>query len=120
MLKTVMAIGTALLLFGSSAMAQGAARACAADIKALCAGVEPGQGRIASCVKERFKDLSAPCQNLLAKSAAAAKACAADIKKDCADKRRRSAIVACLKSTLANLSDGCKSAIAQSAAGKGR
>jgi hypothetical protein len=42
MLKHALAISAALLLFGSNAMAQGAARACAADGKKLCADVQPG------------------------------------------------------------------------------
>ena len=118
MLKSVLAISAALLLLGSSAMAQGAAKACAADIKTLCAGVEPGQGRIAACVKEHFKDLSEPCQKLMATTAAGVKACGADVKQHCTNARRRAAIVSCVKATLADLSDACRSAISQVAARK--
>ena len=119
MLKNFCAISVVLLLMGSSAMAQkGAARACAADIKSLCGQVNPGEGRIAACVKERFKDVSKPCQNLLAKGAAVAKACKPDVKQYCANARRRSAIVACLQAALADLGDPCRSAIAQIASGK--
>ena len=118
MLKSVLAIGAAFLLFGSSAVAQGAARACVTDIRTLCAGVEPGEGRIAGCFKEHFKDLSTPCQNLLAATATAAKTCTADVKQHCADARRRSARVACMASALTDLSDACKSAISQVAAGR--
>jgi hypothetical protein len=117
-LKSILAIGAALLLSGSNAVAQGAARACVTDIKTLCAGVEPGEGRIAGCVKEHFKDLSEPCENLVAATAAAAKACTADVKQHCADARRRAAKVVCLKSALVDLSDACKSAISQVAAGR--
>ena len=53
MLKNALAISFALLLFGSNAVAQDAARACVADIKKLCAGVKPGEGRIAGCVKQQ-------------------------------------------------------------------
>lgn len=114
MLKSVVAVSVAMLLLGSSAMAQGtAARACAADIQGLCGGIEPGRGRIAACVKEHFKDLSEPCKTPLAPIAASVKACAADVKQNCANAHRRIAIVACMKSTLANLSDTCKSALAQ-------
>ena len=118
MLKSVLTIGAAFLLFGSSAVAQGAARACIADVKTHCAGVEPGEGRIAGCFKEHFKDLSTPCQNLLAATAAAAKVCTADVKQRCADARRRAAKVACMTSALTDLSDDCKSAISQVAAGR--
>lgn len=116
MLKNVLAIGAALLLFGSTALAQGRARACVDDIKKLCASVDPGGGRVAGCVKEHLNDLSPPCQNLVAEATTAAKACAADLKQHCADARRRVAKVACIKSALANLSDDCKSAVSQIAA----
>jgi hypothetical protein len=118
MLKSALTIGAAFLLFGSSAVAQGAARACIADVKTHCAGVEPGEGRIAGCFKEHFKDLSTPCQNLLAVTAAAAKVCTTDVKEHCADARRRAAKVACIASSLTDLSDACKSAISQVAAGR--
>ena len=62
-------------------------KACGADVKAQCAGVQPGKGRIRACVKEHFKDLSEPCQTVLLKAAAVAKACAADIKQNCAGTR---------------------------------
>ena len=70
MLKNVLAGSTALLLFGSNVMAQAPVRACAADIRTVCKGVEPGEGRIAGCVKEHFKDLSTQCQNWLGAAAA--------------------------------------------------
>jgi len=118
MLKSVLIISVALLLSGSSAVAQGAARACVADVRKHCADVQPGEGRIADCVKKHVGDLSAPCQDLLAATAAAAKACTDDLKQRCADARRRTAKLACIKSTLADLSDSCKSAISQVAAGR--
>lgn len=117
MLKNALAISFALFLFGSNAVAQDAARACVADVKKLCAGVKPGEGRIAGCVKEHVAELSAPCQNLLTATAAAKKVCANDVKQRCADAKRRTAKLACIKSALANLSDDCKSAISQVAAG---
>ena len=113
---SVVTIGSVLLLFGSTASAQGRARACVDDIKKYCASVEPGGGRITGCVKEHLKDLSPPCQDLVARAATAAKACAADLKQQCADARRRAAKVVCIKSALANLSDDCKSAVSQIAA----
>jgi hypothetical protein len=62
-------------------------KACGADIKAQCAGVQPGKGRIRACVKEYFKNLSEPCQTVLLKATAVGKACAADIKQNCAGTR---------------------------------
>jgi hypothetical protein len=118
MWKSALAIGAALLLLGASAGAQDRARTCVTDVKKHCADVEPGQGRIAGCVKQHLTELSAPCQNLVAEATTAAKACAADLKQQCADARRRVAKIACVKSALGNLSDGCKSAVSQIAAGR--
>jgi hypothetical protein len=116
-LKNVLVISAAFLLLGSSAMAQGGAeRACAADIRALCAGVGPSHGRIAACVQRHVRELSQPCRNLLATTAAGTKACAADVKKNCAKARRRAAILVCMRSNLTNLSGTCRSALARIAA----
>ena len=118
MSKSVLAVGAALLLFGANAVAQERAKACVADVKKLCANVEPGEGRVAGCFKQHLNELSEPCQNLVAEAATAAKACTADVKGKCADARRKVAKVACLKSALTNLSDACKSAISQVGAGR--
>jgi hypothetical protein len=119
MSRSVLALGAALLMFGANAaVAQERAKACVADVKKLCADVEPGEGRVAGCIKQHLNELSEPCQNLVAEVATAAKACTADVKGKCADARRKVAKVACLKSALTNLSDACKSAISQIGAGR--
>lgn len=120
MQKSIFIIGLVLLLWSPNATAQArpALGSCAADIKAQCKGVEPGQGRLAACLKEHVAGLSEPCQVRLAKVGAVAKACGADIKKSCADvKRGHGRIEACLKSALGNLSDSCKAAIIHTAVG---
>jgi len=120
MLKNLVIICAALLVLGSTASTQTAraprAKACVDDIKKNCASVEPGEGRVAACVKEHLKDLSEPCQQLIAEATLAAKACAADVKKQCADAKRRVAKITCVKSALTNLSDDCKSAVSRVAA----
>src|SRR5262249_31552997 len=94
-------------------------KACGADIRAQCAGVQPGKGRIRACVKEHFKDLSEPCQTVLLKAAAVGKACAADIKQNCAPTRRGGGrLRACMKEHLADVSDPCKAVLARAAAGR--
>jgi hypothetical protein len=120
MLKHTIAIGAVVLLSVTSSMAQQTvAKQCAGDIKSLCAGVEPGEGRIRACIKSHVSDLSAPCQAVLAKAAAIGKACGADIKKVCADvKPGGGRIDACMKSHLSEVSDPCKDAMTQAAAGK--
>ncbi|MGC2455235.1 MAG: hypothetical protein WA592_20990, partial [Pseudolabrys sp.] len=89
MMKSIMAIGTVVLLAAPVAMAQQrSAGVCVADIKAKCAGVEPGEGRIIACVKTHAAEFSEPCKARLARVAEITKACAADIKENCADKEK--------------------------------
>jgi hypothetical protein len=97
-------------------MAQPAAiRACAKGVKTLCAGVEPGDGRIKACIKSHFSDVSAPCQAFLVKAGAISK----DVRKVCADvKPGGGRIEACMKSHLSEVSDPCKDAVTQATAGK--
>ena len=50
MTKSIMAIAFVIFLSAPVAMAQQRG-VCVADIKAKCAGVEPGEGRLVACVK---------------------------------------------------------------------
>jgi hypothetical protein len=120
MQKNLFALSMITLLTATSAMAQSAAmKACVDDVKSLCAGVLPGDGRIKGCIKAHFSDVSAPCQAVLVKAAAISKACGADVKKVCTDvKPGGGRIEACMKSHLAEVSDPCKDAVTQATAGK--
>ncbi|MGL5005717.1 MAG: cysteine rich repeat-containing protein [Casimicrobium sp.] len=55
------------LTIATSAFAQqrDAMKACADDVKTLCAGVERGDGRIAKCLKENESKVSAACKEKL-------------------------------------------------------
>jgi hypothetical protein len=44
------------------------AEACMNDVKTLCPGVQPGEGRIAACLKDKRKDLSKACKTALLKA----------------------------------------------------
>jgi hypothetical protein len=44
------------------------AAACQDDVKTLCPGVAPGEGRIGACLKEKRKDVSKACKSALAKA----------------------------------------------------
>jgi hypothetical protein len=55
------------LLSASAAFAQDGARPCKADEAKLCAGIQPGGGRIAACMKQHKDDLSPACKQQLAK-----------------------------------------------------
>ena len=109
MLKTLSICAVLSFLLVSSATAQ--SRVCAADIKQACANIEPGGGRIAACVKEKFNDFSDACKARLAEVAAAAKTCREEVNKECGSVQRRKK-VACVKDALNKLSDGCKTSIA--------
>ena len=115
MLKMLSICAALSFLLVSSAMAQSGV--CAADIKAACANIEPGQGRIAACVKEKLKDFSDGCKARLAEVAAAAKTCREEVNKECGSVQRRKK-VACVKDALTKLSDGCKTSIAAVASDK--
>src|SRR5271169_4559584 len=117
MFRNIVAIGAIMLLSATSSMAQQTvAKQCAADIKSLCAGVQPGEGRVRACIKSHVSDLSAPCQAVLVKAAAIGKVCRDDVKKVCADvKPGGGRIEACMKSHLAEVSEPCKDAITQAA-----
>ena len=94
------------------------AKACAKDVKTVCADVKPGSGKLKACVREHFSDLSTDCQIAIVKVAAAGRACKADAKKLCSDvKPGKNSVAECLKSHAADLSDGCKEALAKSEAG---
>ena len=121
MIKNALVIGIALLLPASAALAQQRAvvKACAGDIKTLCAGVQPGAGLVRACIKQHVTELSDPCQAVLSKAAAIGKLCAADVKQNCVGvKPGGGRIEACVKSHLADLSEPCKDALTQAAAGK--
>ena len=47
--------------------------ACRADAEKFCAGVEPGRGRIARCLKKNEAQVSQPCKDVLANSKRAMK-----------------------------------------------
>ena len=107
---------TAMLLLPYSASAE-LTGACLSDAKTLCAGIQPGGGKIRDCLKSHVKDLSDDCKAVLLK-AVNAKACADDVKKYCADtKPGEGRLEACIKAHVADVSDACKVAMANAAAG---
>jgi hypothetical protein len=114
MMKSIMIIGAAVLLSAPVAMAkERSVGVCAADIKAKCAEVKPGGGRIKDCVKTNAAEFSDPCKARLAQVAEISKVCAADIKENCPGKER-----SCILKNISNLKDQCKEALAQAVAGK--
>jgi hypothetical protein len=117
----VIAFGAGLLLAGSSgASAQGAQegiftseRDCAVDVKSLCAGIQPGGGRILACLQSHVAagDISVGCSTILSKAAWTAKECASDIAQFCPDASYGN-IGECLAPHLGQASAGCRGALA--------
>ena len=118
-MRSVLVVLTALLPPGSGAVAQQESKPCAGDIKTLCAGIQPGEGRIKACIKSHLKDLSPTCQDRLLTVAVSGKVCKADVTKLCAGiEPGTGGIRTCIKSHMAEVSDPCRDAMSQTAAGK--
>ena len=110
---------TALLLSGSVAVAQQAGKPCAGDIKTLCAGIQPGEGRLKACIKSHLTELSQSCEDRVLTVAVTGKLCKSDITKLCAGiPSGTGGVRACVKSHMAEVSDPCKDAMSETAAGK--
>jgi exonuclease VII small subunit len=58
-------LALASLAFQAAAQQREALKACEADIKTYCAGVERGEGRIGKCLKENQEKLSKQCKTQL-------------------------------------------------------
>ena len=108
----------ALLLSGSVAVAQ-AGKPCAGDLKKLCDGTQPGEGRIKACIKSHLSDLSETCQDVVLTVAVSGRICKADVAKLCGGiEPGTGKIRACIKSHMAEVSDPCRDAMSQAVAGK--
>jgi len=121
MRKNIFVIAAIVLVSATSAMAQqrGVVRDCAADVRAACGGVQPGDGRIRGCLNSHLKDLTPPCQAILVRAARVGKACRGELKTICADVKpgdRR--IEACIQSHLTDFSAPCKDVMVRAAAGR--
>ena len=112
-------IWTALLLSGSVAVAQQANNPCEGDIKKLCAGIQPGAGRITACIKTHLTELSEGCEARVLGIGVNGKLCKPDVAKLCGGiAPGTGGIRSCIKSHMAETSDSCKDAMSQAAAGK--
>jgi hypothetical protein len=97
------------------------AQACVADVNALCKGVEPGEGRVARCLQERFSETSPECRRGLVKAALVTEACRADRRAICAGiPPGGGRVTACLSANLSRLGDTCRDALAMQASPDGQ
>jgi hypothetical protein len=113
MMKTVTALSLLVLLSAPVAMAKPwSIGVCTADIKAKCADVKPGGGRVKDCVKTHAAEFSDACKARLARVAEVSKACSTDLKESCPGKER-----SCILQSIGNVKDQCKEALGKSVAG---
>jgi hypothetical protein len=107
------AVGIFCLTIAAGVSAEEVDRPCVADAKKLCKDVQPGEGRIARCMKEHEKELSPGCKKNIAKAKEkirdVAEACKGDAEKLCKDvEPGKGRIVRCLKQHEGELSAACK------------
>jgi hypothetical protein len=118
-MRSGLIILTTLLLSGSVAVSQLAPKPCAGDIKTLCAGIQPGEGRIKACIKSHLTDLSPTCGDRVLTVAVTGKVCKNDVTNLCGGVvPGTGGIRACIKSHMAAVSDPCKDAMSRVAAGR--
>jgi len=118
-MRSGLVILTVLLLSGPVAVAQETGKPCASDIKTLCAGIQPGEGRIKACIKSHLTNLSPTCEDRLLTVAVSGRVCKADVANLCAGiVPGTGGIRACIKAHMAEVSGPCKDAMSQAAAGK--
>lgn len=100
---------------------------CAQDLKTICKGIKPGEGRLAACLKNNVNKLSPGCKKLTLKiiasekqaankqkKAAAVNPCKGDIAKFCAEiKPGEGRIDACLLQNNAQISVECQKALSK-------
>jgi len=67
--STLILASAALLGLGTAQAADAPAGpvvdACKADVEKLCPGVQPGEGRIAACLKDKRRQLSDGCKTAI-------------------------------------------------------
>lgn len=101
--------------------------ACGADVRSLCAGVQPGGGRIKDCMVSHASQLSAGCKAAIQQARAARSgernqtggegqhpriACGVEVKSLCAGVQPgQGRIVACLESHVGELQPACRTAV---------
>lgn len=104
--------------FGSLALAAEGDGPCAKDRETFCAGIEPGGGAIAKCMKDNKDKLSPECKAHYEKMKEHHKemkeACHDDMEKFCADvKAGKGRMMKCMKEHKAELSAACQDEMAK-------
>ena len=112
-------------LFASAAVAdeqQMRSNACRGDVERLCKDVQPGEGRVAQCLKDNEASVSGACKEHMGKLHERGqqrmqefqRACKSDLDQYCKDvPRGQGKVVGCLREHSDNLSSSCKAELAQ-------
>jgi hypothetical protein len=105
--------GMFCLVMTAGVSAEEVDRPCVADAKKLCKDVQPGEGRVARCMKEHENELSPACKEnikkMKEKSREVAEACEDDAAKLCKGvEPGKGRILRCLKSHEGELSAACR------------
>jgi Cysteine rich repeat len=118
LLLTMLSVSFSFVSYSAVGAEQGSvAKACVADIKEKCGGIQPGEGRIKDCIKQHFGELLANCKAAVVKLVAMTRSCRSDVKQHCPDvKLGGGRIEACMQSHLADVSAPCKEALGKAAA----
>jgi hypothetical protein len=88
---------------------------CSNDLKNYCARVQPGEGRVADCLAQHFREIRPSCRGAVTaafnKFDAMAEACKTDAEKLCKGvPHREGRVLSCLKSRQADLGPSCAAA----------
>lgn len=116
-------VALVLLQAGAAPAQELGTGACKTDAEKLCKDVQPGDGRLARCLKQHEASVSPACKDAMIqarqKMQALREACAGDAKQYCRGvKPGHGRMLACLKQNEAKLSEGCRGAM-QGAQGEG-
>jgi hypothetical protein len=89
---------------------------CAEELRSMCKGIEPGDGRVLSCLRARWGDLSQACRDRLDRTASAAEykilTCEPELFRFCSDvPAQRDATLACLAAHLDELAPACRTTV---------
>jgi Cysteine rich repeat len=102
-LRALLAAALAMAASVAAAAEPPSPQACRADVQKHCAGMQPGGGRIAVCLKQHEAELSAECQAALP----VLQRCAQEVQAACASSGRRERRE-CLRQNAGKLSPECR------------
>ena len=89
-------------------LAQAPQHPCMDDAKRLCPDVQPGQGRVAACLKQHKDELSPGCKANISKFREGAQSCQADVERLCPGTKPGPERHACMQQHKDDVSPECR------------